>query len=224
MELNVLDWSIIVGYFVLTLGIGVLFSFRAGRNLTEYFVSGRSLPWWLAGTSMVATTFAADTPLAVTGLVAKNGLAGNWFWWAFALGGMFTVFVYARMWRRAEVLTDVELVELRYGGRAAAVLRGVRAVYIALIVNPIIIGWVTGAMLTILKETVLHPTTRSRRVGVGGLVDHRGVTCGGRSLLHVVRSVGRCRHRFHSILCGDGRLRDVGGRRRCVTSAAWSNW
>lgn len=104
---------------------------------------------------MVATTFAADTPLAVTGLVAKNGLAGNWFWWSFALGGMFTVFIYARMWRRAEVLTDVELVEMRYSGSPAAALRCVRALYIALIVNPIIIGWVTGAMLTILKETVL---------------------------------------------------------------------
>ncbi len=159
MQLNALDWSIIIGYFLLTLGIGVAFSARAGKSLSEYFVSGRSLPWWLAGTSMVATTFAADTPLAVTGLVAKNGLAGNWFWWAFAMGGMFTVFVYARMWRCAEVLTDVELVEIRYGGRPAAVLRGVRAIYIALIVNPIIIGWVTGAMLTILKETVLYQPT-----------------------------------------------------------------
>ena len=156
MELNAFDWSIIIGYFVLSLGIGIAFSARAGKNLSEYFVSGRSLPWWLAGTSMVATTFAADTPLAVTGLVAKNGLAGNWFWWAFAMGGMFTVFVYARMWRRAEVLTDVELVEVRYGGKPAATLRVVRAVYIALIVNPIIIGWVTGAMLTVLKETVLY--------------------------------------------------------------------
>ncbi|MCP4194069.1 MAG: Na+:solute symporter [Planctomycetaceae bacterium] len=155
MTLNYLDWLIIVAYFGVTLSIGLWFSKRAGRSLTDYFISGRSLPWWIAGTSMVATTFAADTPLAVTGLVAKNGLAGNWFWWSFALGGMFTVFVYARMWRRAEVLTDVELVELRYAGKPAAGLRFVRALYIALVVNPIIIGWVTGAMLTILKETVL---------------------------------------------------------------------
>ncbi|MCA9168122.1 MAG: Na+:solute symporter [Planctomycetales bacterium] len=159
MQLDALDWLIIISYFLITLGIGVAFSFRAGTSLTEYFVSGRSLPWWLAGTSMVATTFAADTPLAVTGLVAKNGLAGNWFWWAFAMGGMFTVFVYARMWRRAEVLTDVELVEVRYGGQPAAVLRGVRGLYIALIVNPIIIGWVTNAMVTVLKETVLYSPT-----------------------------------------------------------------
>ena len=104
MQLVALDWAIIAGYFLITLGIGVYFTRRAGQNLAEFFVSGRSLPWWIAGTSMVATTFAADTPLAVTGLIAKNGLAGNWFWWAFAIGGMFTVFVYARLWRRAEVM------------------------------------------------------------------------------------------------------------------------
>jgi Na+/proline symporter len=155
MDFNALDWTIVALYFLVALAIGLAFSRRAGANLTEYFVSGRNLPWWIAGTSMVATTFAADTPLAVTGLIAKNGLAGNWFWWAYAAGGMLTVFVFARLWRRAEVLTDVELVELRYSGAAASALRGTRALYIALIVNPIIIGWVTNAMVTILKETVL---------------------------------------------------------------------
>ncbi|SMG13387.1 sodium:solute symporter family protein [Dethiosulfovibrio salsuginis] len=155
MRLEFVDWTIIVGYFVVALGIGLAFRKKAGGSMVEYFVSGRSLPWWIAGTSMVATTFAADTPLAVTGLVAKFGLAGNWFWWAFALGGMVTVFVYARLWRRTEVLTDVELVELRYGGKPAAFLRGFRALYIALLINPIIIGWVTGAMLKVLKHTVL---------------------------------------------------------------------
>ena len=105
---------------------------------------------------MVATTFAADTPLAVTGLVAKYGLAGNWVWWAFALGGMLTVFVYARLWRRAEVMTDVELVEMRYGGKPAAWLRGTRAIYVALVINPLIIGWVTKAMVSVIKETVLY--------------------------------------------------------------------
>ena len=154
MQLAALDWAIIVGYFLLTLGIGVFFTRRAGQNLSEFFVSGRSLPWWVAGTSMVATTFAADTPLAVTGLIAKNGLAGNWFWWAFAIGGMFTVFVYARLWRRAEVMTDLELIKLRYSGPVADALRYLRAFYVALIVNPIIIGWVIGAMLTVLQQTV----------------------------------------------------------------------
>lgn len=155
MQLTAIDWAIIAGYFLLSLGIGLWFARRAGSGLVEYFASGRSLPWWIAGTSMVATTFAADTPLAVTGLVAENGLAGNWFWWAFALGGMLTVFVFARMWRRAEVLTDVELIELRYRGRAAAFLRGFRGVYIAVVMNSIIIGWVTKAMATVLKQTVL---------------------------------------------------------------------
>ncbi|MGI9430149.1 MAG: Na+:solute symporter, partial [Bythopirellula sp.] len=98
MQLNTIEWIIIVGYFAITLAIGLAFRKRAGRSMADYFVSGRNFPWWIAGTSMVATTFAADTPLVVTGLVAKQGLAGNWFWWAFAMGGMFTVFVYARLW------------------------------------------------------------------------------------------------------------------------------
>jgi SSS family solute:Na+ symporter len=158
VELMALDWAVIVAYLAFALMIGLIFRGRAGRSLSDYFVSGRSLPWWLAGTSMVATTFAADTPLAVTGLVARHGLAGNWFWWAFALGGMITVFLYARLWRRAGVLTDVELVELRYGGKPAAFLRGFRALYVALLVNSIIIGWVTGAMVTVLQYTVFSGT------------------------------------------------------------------
>lgn len=154
MQLTTIDWAIIIGYFLVTLAIGVFFTRRAGKNMAEFFVSGRSLPWWVAGTSMVATTFAADTPLAVTGLIVKNGLAGNWFWWAFAVGGMFTVFVYARLWRRAEVMTDVELIKLRYGGIPADGLRYLRACYVALIVNPIIIGWVIGAMLLVFEQTI----------------------------------------------------------------------
>lgn len=155
MQLAWIDWIIIIAYFVVSLGVGLYFRGRAGKSLEQYFLSGRSFPWWVAGTSMVATTFAADTPLAVTGLVAKYGLAGNWFWWSMALGGMFTVFVYSRLWRRAEVLTDVELIELRYGGRPAAFLRGFRSIYLALPINCIIIGWVTGAMLKVLKFTIL---------------------------------------------------------------------
>ncbi|MFC1757790.1 sodium:solute symporter family protein, partial [Planctomycetota bacterium] len=155
MELSFIDWLIVCAYLAITLGIGLFFRKRANQGLSDYFVSGRSLPWWIAGTSMVATTFAADTPLAVTSIIAKDGLAGNWVWWCFALGGMITVFVYARLWRRAEVMTDVELIELRYSGSSAAVLRGTRALYVALIINPIIIGWVTKAMVTVLTETVL---------------------------------------------------------------------
>ncbi|HLQ38480.1 MAG TPA: sodium:solute symporter family protein, partial [Planctomycetota bacterium] len=161
MQLAGIDWAIIVAYFALSLGIGLAFKGRAGGSMVEYFASGRALPWWIAGTSMVATTFAADTPLAVTGLVAKNGLAGNWFWWAFAFGGMLTVFVFAKLWRRAEVLTDVELIELRYSGRPAAFLRGFRGLYVAVVMNSIIIGWVTKAMADVLKETVLKGQLQS---------------------------------------------------------------
>ena len=158
MLLEPIDWFIIVAYFTVALAVGLYYRKRAGESLSEFFLSGRSLPWWIAGTSMVATSFAADTPLAVTGLIARHGIAGNWFWWSFALGGMVTVFVYARLWRRAGVMTDVELVELRYGGKPAAFLRGFRAIYIALLVNSIIVGWVTAAMLKVLKFTVFSGT------------------------------------------------------------------
>jgi SSS family solute:Na+ symporter len=150
MHLILSDWLIIALYFVLSAGIGLAYTRKAGRSLADYFVSGRSLPWWLAGTSMVATTFAADTPLVVAGLVAKYGVAGNWLWWNGAFSGVLTVFFFSRLWRRAGVLTDVEFAELRYGGRPAAVLRGFRALYLALPINLIIMGWVTRAMVTIL--------------------------------------------------------------------------
>lgn len=153
MQLTTIDWIVIVAYFAVSLGVGLYYSRRAGKNIAEFFVSGRSLPWWIAGTSMVATTFAADTPLAVTSLVIKYGLAGNWFWWSFAVGGMFTVFIFARLWRRAEVMTDVELVEIRYGGKPAAILRGFRAIYLAVPINAIVMGWVNFAMLKVLKVT-----------------------------------------------------------------------
>jgi solute:Na+ symporter, SSS family len=154
MVLTWIDWAIIAAYFAASLAIGVYYSSRAGRNVGEYFLSGRDLPWWLAGTSMVATTFAADTPLAVAGLVAKNGIAGNWIWWNAALGSMLTVFFFARLWRRAGIMTDVEFAELRYTGRPAAVLRGFRALYLGLPINFIIIGWVNLAMAKILAVTM----------------------------------------------------------------------
>ena len=150
MTLSPLDWAIIVGYFVLSIGIGLYFTKRGGENLGEYFLSGRKVPWWLAGTAMVATTFAADTPLVVTGLVATKGVAGNWLWWNFVMSGMLTVFFFARLWRRAEVMTDVEFAEVRYGGQPAAFLRGFRALYLAIPINLIILGWVTRAMIKIL--------------------------------------------------------------------------
>jgi solute:Na+ symporter, SSS family len=144
-----LDWIIIALYFALATGIGLALSKRGGRSLSDYFIGGRSLPWWLAGTSMVATTFAADTPLAVTEMVARHGVAGNWLWWNMVMSGMLTVFFYARLWRRAGVMTDVEFTELRYGGRPAAFLRGFRAAYLAIPINLIIMGWVNLAMVEI---------------------------------------------------------------------------
>lgn len=150
MTLTPLDWAIIVGYFALSIGIGLYFTKRGGENLSEYFLSGRQVPWWLAGAAMVATTFAADTPLVVTGLVATKGVAGNWLWWNFVMSGILTVFFFARLWRRAEVMTDVEFAEVRYGGRPAAFLRGFRALYLAIPINLIILGWVTRAMIKIL--------------------------------------------------------------------------
>jgi solute:Na+ symporter, SSS family len=151
MHLAFSDWLIILLYFVASAAIGLAYTRKASQSLADYFVSGRSLPWWLAGTSMVATTFAADTPLVVAGLVAKYGVAGNWLWWNGAFSGVLTVFFFSRLWRRAGVLTDVEFAELRYGGRPAAVLRGFRALYLALPINLIIMGWVTRAMVTILQ-------------------------------------------------------------------------
>jgi len=144
------DWVIIVGYLVFALAVGVIFSRRAGRNIKEFFLSGRNLPWWLAGTSMVATSFAADTPLVITGWVRSHGIAFNWLWWSFAIGGMFSVFLLARLWRRAEIITDVELTELRYSGRSAAALRGVRAAYMAIPVNCITMAWVILAMIKVM--------------------------------------------------------------------------
>ena len=146
--MTLLDWLFVVGYLALSFGIALYFYQRAGQNTSEFFLSGRAMPWWLAGTSMVATTFAADTPLLVTELVAKNGIAGNWLWWNFAIGGMLTVFFFARLWRRSGVMTDVEFVEFRYSGRVAAWLRGLKALFFGLLMNILIIGWVSLALET----------------------------------------------------------------------------
>lgn len=154
MSLTALDWIALALALTVPLGVAVWHARRAGSSFTQYFLSGRDLPWWLAGTSMVATTFAADTPLVVTGLVAANGIAGNWLWWNGALGSMLTVFLFARLWRRAGILTDVEFAELRYTGRSAALLRGLRALYLGLPVNCLVIGWVNLALAKVLSVTL----------------------------------------------------------------------
>src|SRR5215212_3116367 len=150
MALTAIDWAIVAAYFILSVGIGLYFTKRGGESLSEYFLSGRKVTWWLAGASMVATTFAADTPLVVTGLVSAHGVAGNWLWWNMLMSGMLTVFFFARLWRRAHVMTDVEFAEIRYSGSPAAALRGFRALYLAIPINLIILGWVTRAMIKIL--------------------------------------------------------------------------
>src|ERR1700761_1871838 len=151
MQLTPVDWAVVALYFLFNIGIGFYYKSRAGTNVNEFFLSGRDVPWWLAGTSMVATTFAADTPLAVTGMVAVGGIAGNWLWWSFVASGMLTVFFYARLWRRAGVMTDIEFTEIRYAGKPAAFLRGFRALYLGIPINCIVLGWVNLAMVEILE-------------------------------------------------------------------------
>src|SRR5271157_718185 len=156
MSFTLLDWTAIVGYLAITLIVGLWFRRRSSRSVDDYFVSGRRVNWWLAGTSMVATTFAADTPLVVTGLVYAQGISGNWLWWGFLLSGMMTVFLFARLWRRSGLLTDVQFAEIRYSGKPAAFLRGFRAIYLGLLMNCVILGWVTKAMTSIVSTTLAN--------------------------------------------------------------------
>ncbi len=169
MQLTAIDWLVVALYFVLNIGIGFYYKARAGSSISEFFLSGRDVPWWLAGTSMVATTFAADTPLVVTGLVATRGIAGNWLWWNFVASGMLTVFFYARLWRRSGVMTDIEFSEIRYAGKPAAFLRGFRALYLGIPINCIILGWVNLAMVKILT-LILGITKTEALVIVVGLI------------------------------------------------------
>ena len=143
------DWLIVSAYLALALAAGMLVTRRASRSLSSYYVAERNLPWWWLGTSMVATTFAADTPLVVVGLVAAHGIAGNWFWWSWAIGHVAMAVVFAAYWRRAGVLTDAELVEVRYSGPSATLLRGFKALFLALVLNVIVLGWVIRAMAKI---------------------------------------------------------------------------
>jgi len=155
MVLNFIDWIIIAAYFILSLIIGLAASKKAGKSTSEFFLSGRSMPWWLLGISMVATTFSTDTPNLVTDMVRQNGVAGNWAWWAFLLTGMLTVFVYAKLWRRSAVMTDLEFYELRYSGKAAAFLRGFRAVYLGAFFNIMVIATTSLALIKI-GAVMLH--------------------------------------------------------------------
>ena len=147
MTLSTLDWIIVFSYFTISLFVGVWASKQAGQDTKSFFLAGRNMPWWLLGVSMVATTFSTDTPNLVTDLVRQNGVSGNWGWWAFLLTGMLTVFVYAKLWHRSGVLTDIEFYELRYSGKAAAFLRGFRALYLGLVFNVLVMGAVSLAAI-----------------------------------------------------------------------------
>ena len=145
MQLQLLDWIIVAGCMLICFGPALFFGRRAGQSTSEFFVSGRAVPWWLAGLSMVATTFSSDTPNLVTDIVRRTGVAGNWVWWAFVLTGVLTVFFYARLWRRSGLMTDLEFYEMRYSGKAASALRGFRAVYLGLLYNCMIMATVNLA-------------------------------------------------------------------------------
>jgi Na+/proline symporter len=149
--MTAIDWLVIAAYLVGTLFIGIWFSRRGAKSFAEFFIGGRALPWWLAGTSMAATTFSVDTPLYVTGLVARRGIAGNWEWWAFAITHVLMIYLFARLWRRSEVVTDIELTELRYGGAPAALLRGSRAFIFAVPINCIGMGYAMLAMRKVIE-------------------------------------------------------------------------
>ncbi|MDO5554910.1 MAG: sodium:solute symporter family protein [Planctomycetia bacterium] len=151
MTLTALDYLIIFFFFALTLAVGLFVMKKAGSSSSEFFLSGRSMPWWLLGFSMVATTFSAGTPNLVTDIVRQHGIAGNWVWWAFLLTGMTTVFIYAKLWRRLGVLTDIEFYEVRYSGRSGAFLRGFRAIYLGLLVNTVTMATATLAIVKILS-------------------------------------------------------------------------
>jgi Na+/proline symporter len=166
------DWAIVAGYLVFALGVGLLFRRRAGQSISQYFLSGRTLPWWILGTSIVATMFAADTPLMVTGLVANDGISGLWFIWNFAAAHLMATFFFARLWRRAGVITDVELVELRYSGKPAQALRVFRSVWEGAVLNCIIMGWVILAMVKIMG-VLIDLDAATATLGINGFIDGR---------------------------------------------------
>ena len=168
MRFSAIDWAVVVAYFGLTLAVGFWTARRAGRSSAEFFLSGRSMPWWLLGLSMVATTFSTDTPNLVADITRTGGVAGNWVWWAFLLTGMLTVFVYARLWRRSGVLTDLEFYEIRYSGRAAAFLRGFRAIYLGVFFNIMVMAAVTLAAIKIGGVMFGLSSAPDHRRGLGG--------------------------------------------------------
>jgi len=177
MQLQWIDWICVFAFFAVSLLVGLLVTRRAGSSSAEYFLSGRNMPWWLLGVSMVATTFSTDTPNLVTDIVRQHGVAGNWAWWAFLLTGMLTVFVYAKLWRRSKVMTDIEFYELRYSGKSAAFLRGFRAIYLGVFFNIFIMATVTLAAIKI--GGVMLNLTPLQTVTIAAIVTVAYSTLGG---------------------------------------------
>ena len=168
MQLHTIDWAIMIGYFLVTILIGLWASKKAGKSSVDFFLSGRNMPWWLLGISMVATTFSADTPNLVTDIVRKNGVSGNWVWWAFLLTGMLTVFLYAKLWRRSGVMTDLEFYELRYSGKPAAFLRMFRAIYLGVLFNVVVMATVCLAAIKI--GSVMFDLPAIHTLGIASVV------------------------------------------------------
>jgi SSS family solute:Na+ symporter len=207
--LTPIDWYIIIFYIILVIGIGVYLSRRATKNIESYFIADRKLPWWLLGTSIVATTFAADTPLVVSGLIKTKGIAGNWYWWSAAMGGMLGVFFYSHLWRRSRIITDAQFAELRYSGKSASVLRGFRAIFYPLIYNTIVIGWVILAMTKILGGVLgLH---KWEAVAVCFLIAVIYTSFGGLWGVVVTDLVEFCTAMFTSILLAIIAINKTGG-------------
>ena len=168
MELTTIDYAFIIGFFTITLAIGIYVARKSTKNTSEYFLSGRNMPWWLLGISMVATTFSTDTPNLVTDIVRTNGVSGNWVWWAFLITGMLTVFVYAKLWRKSNVTTDLEFYELRYGGKPAKFLRSFRAIYLGVFFNVLAMAGVTLAAIKIGEVMLGLPPLAT--VGIAGVI------------------------------------------------------
>ncbi len=150
-----IDWLIVLVYFLITMGVGLYLSRKASNSIEDYFISGRSLSWWLSGTSMAATTFSIDTPLYICGIVASRGIAGNWEWWSFGISHVVMIYIFSRLWRRPEIVTDAELIELRYGGNNAAILRATKAFLFAVPINCIGIGYAMLAMVKVVDALQL---------------------------------------------------------------------
>ena len=177
MNIATLDWIIIISFLLITLLIGLIVSRKSGENSSEFFLSGRNMPWWLLGISMVATTFSTDTPNLVTDIVRNNGVAGNWVWWVFLLTGLLTVFVYAKLWRKSNVNTDIEFYEMRYSGKPAKFLRGFRALYLGVIFNVLAMGGISLAAIKI--GQVMLGITAFETIGIAGLITVLFSTLGG---------------------------------------------